>query len=54
MHDISRDIATERPAIRHPDEVKAARRRLQSDEVYLALAETFRALAPMTTPSSDS
>ena len=48
MNDVSQDIATERPAIRHPDEVRAARRRLQSDEVYLALAETFRALADST------
>ena len=37
-----------RPVIRHPQEVREARSALQDDEVYVALAETFRALADRT------
>ena len=48
MTDVSKEIDTDRPAIRHPDEVRAARHNLQPDEVYIALAETFRALADST------
>lgn len=48
MDDISQDVTPERPIIRHPEEVRAARGRLKSDEVYLALAETFRTLADST------
>ena len=48
MPDSQREVLGSRPAIRHPEEVRAAKRTLQSDDVYIALAETFRALGDST------
>ena len=43
-----RRAARRPPLIRHPDEVQAARAALHDDEVYIALAETFRTLGDST------
>ena len=48
MTGTQREFLGARPAIRHPEEVRAAKRTLQTDDVYIALAETFRALADST------
>lgn len=48
MKDSPAETPETRPVIQHPDEVRAAKSRLRPDGVYIALAETFRALADST------